>query len=207
VVIDSFYGGYAGYIDIGEFQEDLNFTNNEINLILLELKSGTYDDIKDDLKDFIEIYLGSEFTCISLDEIFEKNLDYLSSLIFYPLILIIIMSFISIISLYNYQKAGLMEKARDFLIMRAIGTKKKSLRRILFLEALFVIIPALILSLGLGMIINSLILLDRTYLPPLYIPFLGVGILFAVIIGFNRLSLIPIMKKINSFTIKDFNVY
>ncbi len=207
VIIDSFYSGYAGYIDLQEFQEGMNFTTNEVNIILLELDSNAYDDIKEDLKDLIKAKLGSEFTCKNLDEIFEQNINYLSSLTLYPIMLIMIMAIISILSLYNYQKAGLVEKAKDFLIMRALGSKKKALKRILFLESLFVIIPSLLLSLALGMIINSVILFDRAYLPPLYFPFIGIAILFGVMILFNLLSLIPIMKKINKFSIKDFDIY
>ena len=207
VIIDSFYSGYAGYIDINEFQEGLNFTNNEVNLILLELESNAYNDIKDELKDLIKAKLGSDFTCKSLDDIFEKNINYLSSLTLYPIFLIILMAIISILSLYNYQKAGLVEKAKDFLIMRALGSKKKALKRILFLESLFVIIPSMLLSLALGMIINSVVLFDRAYLPPLYIPFIGIAILFGIMIVFNLLSLIPIMKKIEQFNIKDFEIY
>jgi len=207
VIIDSFYSGYAGYIDINEFQEGLNFTNNEVNLILLELESNAYNDIKDELKDLIKAKLGSDFTCKSLDDIFEKNINYLSSLTLYPIFLIILMAIISILSLYNYQKAGLVEKAKDFLIMRALGSKKKALKRILFLESLFIIGPSLLLSLALGMIINSVVLFDRAYLPPLYIPFMGIAILFGIMIVFNLLSLIPIMKKIDQFNIKDFDIY
>ena len=207
VIIDSFFSGYAGYIDIKEFQEGLNFTYNEVNLILLELERNAYSDIKDELKNLIKVRLGSEFTCKNLDEIFEQNLNYLSSLTLYPIVLIILMAIISILSLYNYQKAGLVEKAKDFLIMRALGSKKKSLKRILFLESLFVIVPSLLLSLALGMLINSIILFDRAYLPPLYFPFIGISILFGVMIIFNLLSLIPIMKKIDSFSIKDFDLY
>jgi ABC-type antimicrobial peptide transport system permease subunit len=91
--------------------------------------------------------------------------------------------------------------------MRALGSKKKALKRILFLESLFIIGPSLLLSLGLGMIINSVVLFDRAYLPPLYIPFIGIAILFGIMIVFNLLSLIPIMKKIDQFNIKDFDIY
>lgn len=207
VIIDSFYSGYAGYIDLHEFQKGLNFTHNQVNLILLELKKDAYNDIKNELKDLIAVKLGTAFTCKSLDEIFEQNLDYLSTLTLYPILLIIIMGIISILSLYNYQKAGLLEKAKDFLIMRALGTKRKSIKRILFLESLFVIVPSLLLSLALGMIINSVILFDRVYLPPLYVPFIGIALLFGIMIIFILFSLIPIMKKIDKFSIKDFGIY
>ncbi len=207
VIIDSFYNGYAGYVDIDEFQEDLNFSNNEINIILIELKSGTYDDIKEDLEDLIKRTLGPEFTYLKLDDIFEENLNSLSSLTIYPMFLIIVMAAIAILSIYNYQKASLIEKAKDFLIMRAIGIKNKSIKRILFIENLFVILPSLLFSLGVGMILNSVILIERVALPPIYIPFMIFSILFGILLVFNFLSLIPIMKKIKQFSIKDFDMY
>jgi ABC-type antimicrobial peptide transport system permease subunit len=207
VVIDSFYSGYAGYIDLKELQQDLNYTHGEINISLLKLRSDTYEDIKDELKDIIKANLGSDFTCKSLDNIFEKNLEYLSNLSLYPIILITIISMVSILSLYNYQKAGLLEKAKDFLIMRAIGTKRKLLKKILFLEALFVIIPSILISLGFGMLINSLILIERAYLPPLYVPIICISIIFGIMVLFILLSLIPIMKKIDNFSIKNFEIY
>jgi len=202
VIIDSFYSGNAGYIGLDIFQKDLNFTNGEINIVLLRLESNSYKDIEEDLKAIIE-NLGDDFTLLLLDEIFEDNLKYLSDLTIFPLFLIIIMGIISILTLFNYQKAGLIEKARDFLIMKAIGAKKKSIKRILFLEALFIIIPSLLLSLAFGMIINSIFLIDRVYLPPLYIPFIITAIIFVTMIIFNYLSLIPIMKKVEKFNIKD----
>lgn len=207
VIIDSFYNGYAGYVGLDVFWEELNLTNNEINLVLLKIEKNKYDNIEDELELLIEICLGVDFTFLLLDGIFGQNLDYLSNLTMYPLFIIIIMGIISILSLYNYQKAGLIEKAKDFLIMRAIGTKKRNIRRILALESFFVIIPALLLSLGAGMIINSIFLIDRVYLPSIYIPFMGIALLFGIMIVFNYLSLIPIMKKIDNFNIKDFDMY
>jgi len=207
VVVDSFYNGYVGYVGMDIFKEELNFTGDEVNVIVLKLKSDSYKDVKDELDDILTKKLGQDFTYLLLDEIFDENIAYLSQLTIYPLILIIIMCFISILSLYNYQKAGLYEKVKDFLIMRAIGSKKKLIKRILFLESLFMIIPSIFLSLGLGMIINSVFLIDRAYLPPLYIPLIGIALLFGIMVVFIYISILPIIKKIDKFTIKDFDIY
>ena len=121
--------------------------------------------------------------------------------------LIAVIAILAVLSLYNYQKGGIIEKARDFLIMRAVGAKNKSLKRILFFESLFVIIPSLLISLSVGMILNSIIIFGRVFLPPLYIPFTVFSIMMFIFIAFNFLSLIPIMRKINKFSIKDFDIY
>ncbi|MFX1279793.1 MAG: FtsX-like permease family protein [Promethearchaeota archaeon] len=207
VIIDSFYSGYAGYIDLSSFQEKLLLPSQTINLVLLKLEKNSYDSIKSDLENYIENKLGTNFTHIQLEKVFKTNIDFLLNLSSYPMFLIVIMMFLGILSLFNYQKSGIMEKARDFLIMRALGSRNKALRRILFLESLYVIIPSLLLSLSLGMILNSTIIFGRVFLPPLIVPFAIFIVLFAIFTLFNFISLYPIMKKINSFSIKDFEIY
>ncbi len=206
VIIDSFYSGWAGYLSIEESRKILNLTNEEVNIVMLKLSSGAYNGIKNEL-DNITQKIGENFTHLRLDNIFQDNMEYLGNLSIYPMLLMIIISIIAIFSLYNYQKAGIMEKAKDFLIMRAIGSKTKSIKKILFLESTFVLMPSLLLSLAIGMIINSLFLFDRVYLPPLYIPFVLFLFLFFIFIIFNFLSLFPLLKKINNFSIKDFSMY
>jgi len=207
VVIDSFYSGFAGYIDLEVMQGELNFSSNQINLLLLKVKSGEYSKVIGDIELIINGNLGDNFSFVNLNHTFENNYEFLNNLTLYPTIIIIMMAIISIISLYNYQKGNILEKAKDFLIMRAVGSQNKSIKRILFLEALYIIIPSLLLSLGIGMILNSAILLYRAYLPNISIPFIISGILFVAFLIFNYLSLFPILRKIKKFTIKDFDMY
>jgi ABC-type lipoprotein release transport system permease subunit len=206
VIIDAFYSGYAGYMGINETRNILNLTDTEINFLALKIDPHSYEEVVDSLNN-ISSQLGADFTYLHLNNVFNDNLDFLSNLALYPMFLMIVVATLAILSLYNYQKSEIMEKARDFLIMRAIGSRNKSIKRILFLESVFVIVPSLLLSLGMGMLLNSLILFDRVSLPSLFIPFMLLGILLGVFLIFNFLSLIPIMKKINKFSIKDFDVY
>lgn len=207
VIIDTFYSGFGCYIDLGFLQSQLNFTLDEINILLIKIKFDTFNDFKPVLESYIQGNLGLDFNFLSLEVPFENNVNYINSIISYPGFIILIMVIISIISLYNYQKGGIMDKAKDFLIMRAIGTKYKFIKRIMFFETLYIIIPSLSLSLGIGMILNSLILLQRAYLPHISIPFTIIGIFLLIFLFFNYLSLFPILKKIKKFAIKDFDIY
>ena len=207
VLIDSFYSGFAGYVDLDVMQGELNFSSNEINLLLLKVKHGEINNVIGDIELIINGTLGENFSIVNLNQVFESNYDFLNDLTLYPALIIIMMAIISIVSLYNYQKGNIMEKAKDFLIMRAVGSKYKSIKRILFLEALYILIPSLLLSLGIGMILNSTILLYRAYLPHISIPFVIAGILFVAFLIFNYLSLFPILRRIKKFTIKDFDMY
>ena len=207
VVIDSFYSGFAGYIDLEVMQGELNFSSNEINLLLLKVKSGEYSRVIGEIELIVNGNLGDNFSFVNLNQTFENNYEFLNNLTLYPSVIIIMMAVISIMSLYNYQKDNILEKAKDFLIMRAVGSQYKSIKRILFLEAVYIIIPSLLLSLGIGMVLNSAILLNRAYLPHISIPFIIGGILFVAFLIFNYLSLFPILRKIKKFTIKDFDMY
>ncbi|MFX1379035.1 MAG: FtsX-like permease family protein [Promethearchaeota archaeon] len=206
MIIDSFYSGWCGYISINESRKTLNLVNDEVNLIMLKLNPSAYQGIYEIFEN-VTNSIGDDFIYLRLDPVFQGNLIFVSSLSIYPILLIIVISIIAILSLYNYQKSGIMEKAQDFLIMRAIGSKTGSLKKILFIEAVFVLFPSLLLSLAIGMIVNSLFLFKQVYLPPLYVPFIFLLFLFLIFMGFNFLSLFPLIKKINKFSIKDFNLY
>ncbi|HUW90385.1 MAG TPA: FtsX-like permease family protein [Candidatus Nanopelagicaceae bacterium] len=207
VVIDSFYSGFAGYVDLGVMQGDLNFSSNEINLLLLQVQTSEYNNVIGDIELIVQGNLGENFSFINLNQTFENNYSYLELLALYPSLIIIMMAIISILALYNYQKGNIIEKAKDFLIMRAVGSKYKSIKKILFLEAFYMIIPSLLLSMGFGMIINSLILFDRVYLPNISLPIIIIGLLFIAFLSFNYISLFPILSKIKKFTIKDFDIW
>jgi ABC-type antimicrobial peptide transport system permease subunit len=207
VIIDSLYSGYASYIDINKFRESMNLTSNQVNLAFIQITPGAINKIQQELETVINDSLGQEFSYLQLDPIFEKNLNFVSNLGFFPTILIVIMSLVAILSLYYYQKGGIIEKVKDFLVMRAIGAKSKIIRKVLFLEAIYVIIPSLGLSLREGMILNSIFIFERVYLPNILVPFLFIMILFLAYGLFNALSLYPIMKKLRKFTIKDFEMY
>ncbi|MHA1320153.1 MAG: FtsX-like permease family protein, partial [Promethearchaeota archaeon] len=207
VIIDSFYSGSAGYIDLSVMQEDLNFSSNEINLLLLKVQSSEYNDVIGDIELIVQGNLGENFSYVNLNQTFENNYSYLEILTLYPMLIIIMMAIISILALYNYQKGNIIEKSKDFLIMRAIGAKYKSIKKILFLEAFYMIIPSVLLSMGIGMIINSLVLFDRVYLPSISLPINIIGLLFIAFLAFNYISLFPILSKIKKFTIKDFDIW
>lgn len=207
IIIDTFYSGYAAYIDNQIMREELNFTNQEINLVILQLNSGLNDDLEEQLNLIISGNLGENFTMLPLNSTFQKNQDFINNLGLFPNIIIIALSIISLLSIYNYLKSGIMEKAKDFIIMRAIGSSNKSIKRILFLETFYVIIPSLFFSLGIGMILNAIVLFDRVTLPPLYVPFILIGILIGLFFLFSYLSINSLMKKVKLFTIKDFEIY
>ena len=207
IVIDSFYSGHSVYIDIDVFRDMLNITNNSVNLILLKTNYNCYNSIKDQLNMILSDNLGDNFISMELNDVFSRNLILIRTLNIYSLILIILTFIVSLFSFYDLQKGDLTEKLKDLMIMRAIGSKIRNIRRILFLEGMLALIPSLISSLAGGMIISSLFLTDRVYLPPLYIPFLLIGILLTLFIALNYVILVPITKNLKKLSFKDITLF
>jgi ABC-type antimicrobial peptide transport system permease subunit len=174
---------------------------------LLKLEPGYFNSIKIELGDIINNTLGENFTYILLDGIFEANLNYLLINSLYPFYLMIVLIIIGIVAIYNYQKGGIFEKAKDFFIMKALGSKEKSIKRIIFLEGLLVILPSLVISLSIGMILNAIIIFDPVVLPPLYVPFIIITFLGVSAVSLNYISIIPLIKKVKQFSIKNFEIY
>ncbi|MFX1397486.1 MAG: FtsX-like permease family protein [Promethearchaeota archaeon] len=206
IVIDSFYGGYGIYMDLQRFQYEMGY-ENEINVVLLKITPGSYDSIEANLSTLIGTNLGANFTFILLDSIFNENLTFLNATSLYPLVFIVALAFIGLFSLYNFQKGGLVEKSKDIYVMRAIGMRNKHTRRMLFLEIFFVLIPSLLLSLSIGMILNSVFLLDNARLPSIHVPLLIMLVLGSSALLLGYFVVVPIVRKINQMSIKDFEVY
>lgn len=201
VVFDTYYSGYASYIDLNEFKTLLS--TNGINIILLKLSPQNLNYNLDQINTIITENLGEEYTYIKLNSSFQKNLAFVNVLTIFNGILLISTSIISLFSIYQFQKGELTEKLRDFFIMHALGSKIKNIKRILFFQGIFVIIPALSISLAGGLFLNLFFLFDRTIIdmPSIVVPLSIYGILLLIFTLLNYLVLTPLSKKIEQSSI------
>ncbi|MHA1678624.1 MAG: FtsX-like permease family protein [Promethearchaeota archaeon] len=207
VAVDSFYAGHVGYVDISILRKDLGLNSSTINLLLVKIKPGFTNDIIANLTLFIREKLGIQFKIQDLTPIYLKNEKFVDSLTIIPIFLTSLIGLILLTCLYNYQKCGLLDKIKDFSIMKSIGSKNKKILKILFLELLFISIPSLLISFSLGLIINSLFLFERVSLPDIIIPFSIFGILFNICLLLNYLSILPLLKKIKKYDIRLYENY
>ncbi|MBN1215386.1 MAG: ABC transporter permease [Candidatus Lokiarchaeota archaeon] len=202
VVIDSFYSGHTAYIDIDKFRDMLNVSDNQINLLLLKTNSSCYNDIKEELDLILANNLGSNFISKDLNNVFNENLNFIDKLGIYNLIIIIFVFIVFVFSLFDLQKGDLTEKLKDLTIMRAIGSKIKNIRRILFIEGIIALIPSILTSFAGGMILTSLFLTDRIYLPSINIPLILIGFIFILFIILNYIVIIPLTKNIKKLSFR-----
>jgi len=207
VVVDSLNNGFSAYFHLKYLNLELGYSENTVNILLIKINSSEMSNTINTIQSVIQNQLGSNFVAQNMNGVFLQNLASMSILNATPLILIILFSIIAFLSLYNYQKGGLHEKIKDFLIMKAVGAQNKSIKRILFLENLFILIISSVYALTISMVLNILVLFERVALPPLYIPFLLYLVYFVVLLVINFLSLLPLVRKMKHFSIKDFEVF
>ncbi|MHA1804312.1 MAG: FtsX-like permease family protein [Promethearchaeota archaeon] len=197
VIIDSFYNGHVGYISLKEYQEHLKLRQDLVNLVLLSCDPISWGDDFDLLRSIITKNLGEEFTFLSLDFAFKKNHDFLDSLAVYPFFLFFFISLNVFLSIYNYQRGALQGNLKDFILIKMLGAKMKTLKQILFLESFYAFFPALILGLSLSMIATPLFLHDRAYLPGLIFPISLFFISFIMMLIFIGFSIRVLFKKLS----------
>jgi ABC-type antimicrobial peptide transport system permease subunit len=202
VLRDTFYSGFVSYIDLNIFQEELNMSNF-VNMLLINLQEEAQDNTISIIEEFIENTLGSDFIIISLNPIFIKNLDFVSSLLIFPISIGIIILFVTVFSLINYQKAGLLANAKDFIIMKAVGAQNNLIKRILNIEGIFIIFPAILYGFILGLFLNVFIIFQDIPLASPTLPLILIPILFTILTTINYNSVNMIMKKVRALNIKD----
>lgn len=202
VIRDTFYGGFACYMDLSTYQKAKNLSNS-VNFLLLNNKKSFSESLIDDLERNVEEYLGPEFTIINLNPTFNKNIDFISSLIIYPISVGISILLVALLSLVNYQKVNLLENTKDFIIMKAIGATDDSIKKILFMEGIFILIPAIIYGYILGIFLNTIFIFRNPKPLSLLLFTILIPILLVVLVLVNFLSINIPMRKISKFRIED----
>jgi ABC-type antimicrobial peptide transport system permease subunit len=206
IFTDTFYSGFASYMDLHRFQSIVGVNSSTVNIALMKIIPKTLPYTISQLSPIIS-KLGEDFICISLDSVFTQNENFIETLTINNLTIIALMVIVSFFCLYNFQRGDLTDKLKDFLIIRAIGSKIKNLRRILFFEGLFILIGTVLLSFAGGLIINSLFLFENAVLPPLYVPLLLLG---GILVGgnlINYISILLVLRKLKKVSISKLTTF
>ncbi len=193
VLIDSFYSGHAGYLDRSTFQDMCNLTEDQINIACLKVNMDQIN--KSYLSNLIKKNLGESFRFISLNNIFKKNLDFLTSLNSYSIFTLIILFIIALILIYNYQKSSLTQKLTDYAIMRAIGAKFKTIKKILFWEFFLILVVSIALSFAFGLILTILFSFNLLSTPPIQIPIIIILSIFFILTSFSYIQMTLLKTK------------
>ncbi|MHA1730332.1 MAG: ABC transporter permease [Promethearchaeota archaeon] len=197
IVIDSFSQGKALYVGIDELRDQLGREPGEVNLLLATPSTNLSAHELASLREVVRSMLGENFTVISLERTFNDNLAALRVVELTYLTLIAVLILIGSYSIYEYQKASLETKMRDFAIMKALGASRGRVLRILFIEGLFIVLPSVFLALGVSMLFTQFFLITDATLPSIAVPLGLFGVVALSLLLLDTFALIRLRGRLD----------
>ena len=141
--------------------------------------------------------VNSGLTVFELDEVVEKNLDFLGSTWSTVMLLPLFTLASATLCLIAYMMLAVDEQRQEFGILRAIGAKPKTILAMLVIQSMIVLLSSCAVGISLGIIITLLILVPQ----PVVTSFTVLEVaawLFAALTGMFLLSLFPAVKLVKT---------
>jgi len=137
--------------------------------------------------------VNSDLTVFELNRALEKNIGFLGAIwsvvMFLPLFTLVAAT----LCLVGYLVLAIDEQRQEFAVLRAMGTKPKTVVTILAVQSLIVLLSSFAVGISLGVIITLLILTPQPVVTSFTILEIG-GWLFAALVGMFLFSLWPAVK-------------
>jgi len=137
--------------------------------------------------------VNSDLTVFELNRALEKNIGFLGTIwsvvMFLPLFTLVAAT----LCLIGYLVLAIDEQRQEFAVLRAMGTKPKTVVTILAVQSLIVLLSSFAVGISLGVIITLLILTPQPVVTSFTILEIG-GWLFAALVGMFLFSLWPAVK-------------
>jgi putative ABC transport system permease protein len=198
VCVDPLNNGKVVYMPIGTVYK--NTGQQGYNLIFLQTDSNPQTLTQ------IQNWASKEnLSTLNLDTVLDNHLNYLNNIWSQVMFLPIFSLTTAVISLLSYLMLSTSEQQREFGIMRALGAKSKSIMKIVFSQALIIILVSGILGILLG--------LFTTFQFLLYDPVISQESLFSVSAGLLAIlcilclaSLYPTMKAVKKTVIDAISI-
>ncbi len=153
---DPINNGNVTYVSLKNLQNVTNVAN--VNIVLVKLDpSADRAAISAQIQEKVQ-NINSEFTIFELDEVLNKNLDFLGSIWFIIMLLPLFTLTSAALCLVGYMRLAVDEQRQEFAILRATGVKPNAIFTILAIQSMVVLISSFAVGLSLGVITTLLIL-------------------------------------------------
>lgn len=191
VCLDPINNGLVTFVPLKKL-ESLN-NGASPNIMLVQLESSV-----DRPSSIIQIQerlanVNSDLTVFELNKALEKNSSFLGAIwsvvMFLPLFTLVAAT----LCLIGYLVLAINEQRQEFAVLRAMGTKPKTVVTILAVQSLIVLLSSFAVGISLGVIITLLILTPQPVVTSFTILEIG-GWLFAALVGMFLFSLWPAVK-------------
>jgi len=191
VCIDPINNGKVAYVSIEKLQ---NLTGiSKANIVLVKLdpsadRSALLAQIKNEVNG-----VNSAFSVFELEEVLQKNLDFLGSAWSTVMLLPLFTLMAAALCLIGYTMLAVEEQRHEFAVLRAMGAKPKTVVTILAVQSLIVLLSSVAVGISLGVIITLMILMPQPLVTSFTILEIS-GWLLAALVGMFLLSLWPSVR-------------
>ena len=191
VCLDPMNNGLVTFVPLKKLESLNNVSSPNIALVQLDPsvdKSSIMITIQESLVD-----VNSELAVFELNEALEKNVGFLgavwSVVMFLPLFAVVAAT----LCLIGYLVLAIDEQRQEFAVLRALGTKSRTVVIILAVQSLIVLLSSFAIGISLGVIITLMILMPQPVVTSFTILEIAAW-LFTALAGMFLLSLYPVVK-------------
>lgn len=191
VCVDPINNGKVTYVPLKKLQ---NITGASTpNIVFVKLvqsvdRTVTLTQIKDMINS-----VNPELTILELNEVLEKNLEFLGSTWSTVMLLPLFALTSATLCLIAYIMLAVDEQRQEFAILRATGAKPKAIITILAVQSMIILLSSCAVGISLGVITTLLILVPHPVVTSVTILEVA-AFLFAALSGMFLLSLYPAAK-------------
>jgi ABC-type antimicrobial peptide transport system permease subunit len=199
ICVDPLNNGNVVYMPLDELSTELG--EDGYNLLFLKIDSTEKSQVFATIENEIT---GENWNLVELDQILDKHVTFLNSIWSLVMLLPLFSLAAAAISLLSYLMLSISGQQHEFGIMRALGAKPRSIMKIIFSQALIIILISEAIGISVGLFITFEFLISDPVISQSTLS--SVSALLLVIFGLLcASSLYPTIKAIKKSIITTIN--
>ncbi len=165
-------------------------SENHCNILLLKIQSSNPSEVISKIEAVIS---GTELKVVELNQVLNRHLGFLNSLWSTVMTLPLLSLVTATICLLSYMMLSMTGQRREFGIMRALGAKTKVIAKMVFTQALLLVLASGALGITTGALITSMFLIPEALISPYTLLLVALGLAAALTL-LSITSLYPALK-------------
>ena len=197
VCVDPLNNGKVVYMNINELSNELDLEG--YNILFLKIDPFYGAQILLDLDQVVNKY---NLKIVELNSVLYEQISFLNGLWTLVMILPFFSLIAGVIILFGYLMLSISDQKRDFGIMRILGAKKGKIMKIVFYEALIIILLSGLLGIASGLFISFNFLIPEPVFS-LQTIFNFIGVLLLLFLVLSVSTIYPAVKTIKKSVISS----
>ncbi len=156
ICVDPLNNGKVVYMPLESLYRDLG--QEGYNLLFLKIDSAEKSRVLGEIENEIS---GENLRVVELDQILDKHVSFLNSIWSLVMFLPLFSLATAAISLLSYLMLSISGQQHEFGIMRALGAKPRSIMKIVFSQALLIILVSAAIGISVGLFITFAFLIPE----------------------------------------------